>query len=121
QLVVDGGSRLPETDDLEAVVGVRQLLLDDVRLDRHAEADRKSTRLNSSHLGSSYAVFCLKKKTWRRVGRPRVGQSFLLRNANCSSVRGTTESGDCRTSCDSLNRDSAFNSARVCSVPNGLP
>src|SRR5436853_5272275 len=27
--------------------------------------DRKSTRLNSSHLGISYAVFCLKKK--RRV------------------------------------------------------
>src|SRR5436853_386881 len=26
------------------------------------ELDRKSTRLNSSHLGSSYAVFCLKKK-----------------------------------------------------------
>src|SRR5438045_9754381 len=24
------------------------------------ELDRKSTRLNSSHLGSSYAVFCLK-------------------------------------------------------------
>src|SRR5262245_63415713 len=24
--------------------------------------DRKSTRLNSSHLGRSYAVFCLKKK-----------------------------------------------------------
>src|SRR2546426_3756661 len=28
--------------------------------DRHA--DRKSTRLNSSHLVISYAVFCLKKK-----------------------------------------------------------
>src|ERR1039458_9149816 len=27
------------------------------------EVDRKSTRLNSSHLGISYAVFCLKKKT----------------------------------------------------------
>src|ERR1035438_7642718 len=27
-----------------------------------ANADRKSTRLNSSHLGISYAVFCLKKK-----------------------------------------------------------
>src|SRR5438045_6617803 len=26
------------------------------------EVDRKSTRLNSSHLGISYAVFCLKKK-----------------------------------------------------------
>src|SRR5258708_30963059 len=28
--------------------------------------DRKSTRLNSSHQIISYAVFCLKKKTWRR-------------------------------------------------------
>src|SRR5438045_3997837 len=28
-------------------------------------ADRKSTRLNSSHLGISYAVFCLKKKMAR--------------------------------------------------------
>src|SRR5262245_65783151 len=27
-----------------------------------APRDRKSTRLNSSHLGTSYAVFCLKKK-----------------------------------------------------------
>src|SRR5437899_4557456 len=27
-----------------------------------AARDRKSTRLNSSHLGISYAVFCLKKK-----------------------------------------------------------
>src|SRR5262245_65142948 len=29
---------------------------------RSRTADRKSTRLNSSHLGISYAVFCLKKK-----------------------------------------------------------
>src|SRR5438874_10339393 len=28
--------------------------------------DRKSTRLNSSHVESSYAVFCLKKKTERQ-------------------------------------------------------
>src|SRR5699024_11651242 len=27
------------------------------------EPDRKSTRLNSSHVSISYAVFCLKKKT----------------------------------------------------------
>src|SRR5256885_8700684 len=34
------------------------------QLPRHAAAvlDRKSTRLNSSHLVISYAVFCLKKK-----------------------------------------------------------
>src|SRR5438045_6390599 len=31
-----------------------------------ALADRKSTRLNSSHLGISYAVFCLKKKNNKR-------------------------------------------------------
>src|SRR5262245_62889190 len=29
--------------------------------------DRKSTRLNSSHLGISYAVFCLKKKNRKRT------------------------------------------------------
>src|SRR5262245_62524452 len=29
-------------------------------------SDRKSTRLNSSHLGISYAVFCLKKQTSKR-------------------------------------------------------
>src|SRR5438477_9738671 len=28
-----------------------------------AKGDRKSTRLNSSHMSISYAVFCLKKKT----------------------------------------------------------
>src|SRR5256885_12080760 len=42
------------------------LLADDIRLTLTQEdglADRKSTRLNSSHLVISYAVFCLKKKT----------------------------------------------------------
>src|SRR5438874_8262525 len=32
------------------------------RRDVRARADRKSTRLNSSHVEISYAVFCLKKK-----------------------------------------------------------
>src|SRR5439155_23524061 len=31
--------------------------------------DRKSTRLNSSHVAISYAVFCLKKKIDRRVAQ----------------------------------------------------
>src|SRR5205814_10324812 len=42
----------------------RHIVADAVPLD-HCElriVDRKSTRLNSSHLGISYAVFCLKKK-----------------------------------------------------------
>src|SRR5437773_8539790 len=33
-----------------------------VRLRHVCRADRKSTRLNSSHITISYAVFCLKKK-----------------------------------------------------------
>src|SRR5437899_5268043 len=33
---------------------------------RYSMGDRKSTRLNSSHLGISYAVFCLKKKKQER-------------------------------------------------------
>src|SRR5439155_21102245 len=33
-----------------------------MELPRVARADRKSTRLNSSHVAISYAVFCLKKK-----------------------------------------------------------
>src|SRR5690349_22213704 len=34
-------------------------------LEDHPNVDRKSTRLNSSHVEISYAVFCLKKKTRR--------------------------------------------------------
>src|SRR5205807_6884470 len=34
--------------------------------------DRKSTRLNSSHLVSSYAVFCLKKNRRHACGRVRL-------------------------------------------------
>src|SRR5207249_8897096 len=33
------------------------------KLDASVLEDRKSTRLNSSHVSISYAVFCLKKKT----------------------------------------------------------
>src|SRR5262245_62278682 len=39
-----------------------------------AREDRKSTRLNSSHLGISYAVFCLKKKN-QIAQNDRVGRS----------------------------------------------
>src|SRR5687768_17752285 len=50
-----GGAPARQHD--QRVVGRR------VAVDGHAvEADRKSTRLNSSHGYISYAVFCLKKK-----------------------------------------------------------
>src|SRR5256885_11483948 len=35
----------------------------------HEHQDRKSTRLNSSHLVISYAVFCLKKKKNKKITR----------------------------------------------------
>src|SRR5690625_6523817 len=41
--------------------GLSPALLDRLALDE--ERDRKSTRLNSSHVAISYAVLCLKKKT----------------------------------------------------------
>src|SRR5690349_23429915 len=37
-----------------------------IRAERLSQ-DRKSTRLNSSHVETSYAVFCLKKKTFGSV------------------------------------------------------
>src|SRR5690242_21627186 len=33
----------------------------------HSPEDRKSTRLNSSHMSISYAVFCLKKKKKKHI------------------------------------------------------
>src|SRR5262245_63305258 len=54
------GKKLTERSALAGALG-----LDASELDSEVESldpDRKSTRLNSSHLGISYAVFCLKKK-----------------------------------------------------------
>src|SRR5256885_11952701 len=44
-------------------------------------ADRKSTRLNSSHLVISYAVFCLKKKKQQPLERVRASciESIIVR------------------------------------------
>src|SRR5256885_9401973 len=48
------------------------------------EPDRKSTRLNSSHLVISYAVFCLKKKTTSTI--PAEVESAPARFQALSSV-----------------------------------
>src|SRR5437899_7354322 len=49
----EGVNAVPE-DNTAALLWLGRLIL--------RYRDRKSTRLNSSHLGISYAVFCLKKK-----------------------------------------------------------
>src|SRR5262245_64354818 len=48
---------------------IQALVAPQAETDRNGAAsfgDRKSTRLNSSHLGISYAVFCLKQKKTNR-------------------------------------------------------
>ena len=46
---------------------------------KDGQEDRKSTRLNSSHLVISYAVFCLKKKNKKKQTRP---SKSILRTTN---------------------------------------
>src|SRR5437773_9745774 len=43
-----------------------------------ALADRKSTRLNSSHITISYAVFCLKKKKIRKFHKDTSNANSLI-------------------------------------------
>src|SRR5256885_8463853 len=56
-----------------------------------AERDRKSTRLNSSHLVISYAVFCLKKKKNKRNQTSRhTLTAKRLSSGTRTSLVGTT-------------------------------
>src|SRR5258705_5311289 len=62
---VDTGADRRVAEDMEPSIAGQ------MRTYQHAvlgsQEDRKSTRLNSSHLGISYAVFCLKKKKSTRL------------------------------------------------------
>src|SRR5690625_5516930 len=51
---LDGTTKISHRDDIRQREGSL--------LRAAEETDRKSTRLNSSHVATSYAVFCLKKK-----------------------------------------------------------
>src|SRR5256885_11798819 len=53
--------QVPQRAQDQRAVGVEGVRVLGERQDLHG-LDRKSTRLNSSHLVISYAVFCLKKK-----------------------------------------------------------
>src|SRR5947199_3884940 len=74
---------VPTIDDIEVDADTSTILLRianvktpvTLRVDEPEEdgagVDRKSTRLNSSHLGISYAVFCLKKKKKKTHNKQR--------------------------------------------------
>src|SRR5699024_11354607 len=57
---VGGGHVAVHQEGEDHVLGVQRLAVGE-------HGDRKSTRLNSSHVSISYAVFCLKKKTRQNI------------------------------------------------------
>src|SRR5690625_4418899 len=82
--VVKAWVRVSELDEVfghpareEHVRRIRATAQPLTRDQKSALRDRKSTRLNSSHVAISYAVFCLKKKKKRQHERqqPRVQQN----------------------------------------------
>src|SRR5437899_10162166 len=62
--------------------GSDSVKVSDFHLSRMQKEDRKSTRLNSSHLGISYAVFCLKKKKKNKKKIRRESSPKQLTTAN---------------------------------------
>src|SRR5207249_10582616 len=83
-----------DLDDVDELVELLRDLLDDELvavdddghprhrgIERLADGqDRKSTRLNSSHVSISYAVFCLKKKTKLRAHHSKTPRRMLKLN-----------------------------------------
>src|SRR5215475_14956349 len=53
-----------------------------VLLRQHRVEDRKSTRLNSSHVKISYAVFCLKKKKKKQCNICNIKKKKKKKNEN---------------------------------------
>src|SRR2546430_6564444 len=61
-----------EYGDIQLIYESYAILKDILEMD----ADRKSTRLNSSHSQISYAVFCLKKKKYNNTSASAAGQTY---------------------------------------------
>src|SRR5690625_6260550 len=66
----------------ESTAQLRERVAEALQVDRQRfSKDRKSTRLNSSHVAISYAVFCLKKK------KRREGHRYTKAEQTRSSMR----------------------------------
>src|SRR2546426_8133879 len=81
------GGRQPQHD---ATHGTHELGTDLEQLQAQGrDLDRKSTRLNSSHLVISYAVFCLKKKKKTKTLTSQHKKSTLVRHHTSSLSQHT--------------------------------
>src|SRR5688572_31726829 len=65
------------TDQRDGICGQRER---QIGLDNGNDADRKSTRLNSSHSQISYAVFCLKKKKKKKTTKNNIHTCKYYKN-----------------------------------------
>src|SRR5256885_3520610 len=63
---------------------------------QHTAEDRKSTRLNSSHLVISYAVFCLKKKKTCILSKTAVQRMAHKRDGTRSALGHTQTASSAR-------------------------
>src|SRR5256885_11431589 len=79
--MIMGDIILTETDLKPVQQEVIRQGLNITAIHNHFLRDRKSTRLNSSHLVISYAVFCLKKKTLLPTSHLRLLDAMLLVDA----------------------------------------
>src|SRR5437870_10499549 len=71
-------SRLAREDD-DPGQGRQALLLSGLQQPETVQVgDRKSTRLNSSHVAISYAVFCLKKKKKKKKKKTRMNEKETI-------------------------------------------
>src|SRR3712207_7163885 len=68
----------PAVHQPQARVDEVTLPLDLARPQVRDQADRKSTRLNSSHANISYAVFCLKKKKIIKSNLPYIQYTAII-------------------------------------------
>src|SRR5690349_22743034 len=94
--VIDGARRIDVASD--RISAQAEIVLadprNDIALHRAAAAssrstrDRKSTRLNSSHVEISYAVFCLKKKKKKKTSKQR--EESPVHEPGPSAARVTT-------------------------------
>src|SRR5437868_11459869 len=73
-----GASRPEELAATAAVLGLSAIGLADHNTVAGDGVDRKSTRLNSSHVSISYAVFCLKKKNKQILRRVSDGYYDMI-------------------------------------------